>query len=77
MSNYYDMGLRQMLDEGKCTQEYFDAMYGREDTWVPACGGMEIVDNRGVLYVFNPRSGKHGFCGIDDIVYNTYEEAAQ
>ena len=56
------------------TTEYQMARIARADRWVPACGGMEVpyLDKLGrkVLYVYNHRTGKHGFLDVgQDIVF--------
>lgn len=56
------------------TTEYQTARISRADRWVPACGGFEVPyrDKLGhmVLYVFNHRTGQHGYLDVGtDIVY--------
>lgn len=56
------------------TTEYQMARMASADQWVPACGGFEVPyrDKLGrlVLYVFNHRTGKHGYLSVEtDIVY--------
>lgn len=59
------------LDLTDGEREYRMAMAGRADRWVPACGGRETWTETQAgefLYVYNPRTGKHGWLGRDDIV---------
>lgn len=56
------------------TTEYQMARIAKADRWVPACGGKEIPYRdrlgRTVLYVYNHRTGKHGFLDVgQDIVF--------
>ena len=48
--------------------EYERALYEMADRWVPACGGVEVVEN-GYLYVYNPGRDEHGWLNVaTDIV---------
>lgn len=55
------------------TLEYSNARVTRADRWVPANGGHEqpfVKDGSRWLYVFNFRTGQHGYLHLDtDIVH--------
>lgn len=56
--------------------EYTRAVAQREDRWVVGCGGSEVPFTYGLsrwLYVYHPRSGKHGYLNLDtDVVHEDY-----
>ena len=56
-------------------EEYYRALRLNLDTWVPACGGMEVPgkarNGHTYLFVFNPRQRQHAWLNMDtDIVEN-------
>lgn len=55
-------------------REYELARRANADRWVPACGGNEVPyldKGKRVLYVYNHRTGKHGYLDLDsDIVFD-------
>lgn len=59
--------------------EYAIAMAGREDKWVPACGGSETPftarSGKRLLYCFNPAVYKHAYLDLDTDTILTNEEA--
>jgi hypothetical protein len=56
--------------------EYGRAVANMEDRWVVACGGSEEPFEywgERWLYVFHPRSGKHGYLNMStDVVHEDY-----
>lgn len=58
------------------TGEYWAAVEGKADKWVPACGGTEVpmmCNGSMWLYVFNPFTQQHGWLNIHtDIVHNEH-----
>lgn len=55
------MGIQELLDKKK------------QGNWVPACNGKEVWGQtragREALYVWQRSTGRHGWLGRDDIVY--------
>ena len=67
-------------EEQRAFAAYNAAVSAFADRWVPACGGTETPffarSGAKLLYVFNPRTGKHAYLRVDGDIILTDEEAS-
>jgi len=62
------------MKSSQTTPEYDQAVTENADRWISACGGKEVpftVNGTEWLYVWNPRTGEHGYLNLGtDIVHD-------